>query len=225
MRPAIKTKALISSSDRKVQVMHFGEVNYRESLSAMQSNAESTSNERQDQIWMLQHPPIYTQGTACEQQPFVPSSIELVKTDRGGQITYHGPGQLVVYPLLDLKRFTVDGKHLGVKNLVKALQLSIQEVLQDFGIESELQDDAPGVYVKQKKIASVGLRIKRGVSYHGISLNIDMDLSPFTNIDPCGYAGLQVTSIAQELASDGADIDLSVELVGWKFTHYFLNHI
>jgi len=145
-----------------------------------------------DQIWLLEHPKVYTQGTACDLDTFVPSEIPVVKTDRGGQITYHGPGQIVMYPLLHLKNH-----ELGVKALVRKLEQCAIDVLAAQGLGAERREDAPGVYIDQAKIAALGLRIRRGNSYHGLSLNVDMDLTPFSNIDPCGYQGLQVTQVSQ----------------------------
>ena len=165
-----------------------------------------------DQIWLLQHGPVYTQGTACDQETLSMSNIPVVKSDRGGQITYHGPGQIVMYPLLKLKRYD-----MGVKSLVFKLEQSVIDVLDDYGVRGERREDAPGVYVKQAKIAALGLRIKRGTSYHGLSFNIDMDLKPFTNIDPCGYQGLEVT----QLSTHVADIDL--QQTGNKLVNKFID--
>lgn len=145
----------------------------------------------QDQCWLVQHKPVYTQGTACKQLTLTPSAIPIVKTDRGGQLTYHGPGQIVMYPLLKLKRCG-----LTVKALVQLLEQSVIDTLATFDIEAQRQAGAPGVYVNGDKIAALGLRIKQGCSYHGLSFNVDMDLTPFENIDPCGYQGLKVTSLA-----------------------------
>lgn len=144
-----------------------------------------------DEIWLVEHPPVYTQGQAGKPEHLlVPNDIPLVQTDRGGQITYHGPGQLVAYPLLNLKR-----RKLGVRDLVTLLEQSVIELLAEYGLESAARPDAPGVYVAQRKVASLGLRVRKGCSYHGVSINVDMDLSPFTNINPCGYAGLAMTQL------------------------------
>ncbi|WP_342773294.1 lipoyl(octanoyl) transferase LipB [Arenicella xantha] len=144
-----------------------------------------------DQIWLLEHERVYTQGTACQLQTLLPSDIPTIKTDRGGQITYHGPGQLILYPLLHLKPLG-----LGVKTLVASLEQAVIDTLASLSVLAERRQDAPGVYVDGAKIAALGLRIRRGRSYHGLSLNIDLDLSPFTNIDPCGYQGLRVTQLS-----------------------------
>jgi len=143
-----------------------------------------------DEMWTVEHPPVYTQGLNCALEPSARSEIPVVKTDRGGQITYHGPGQLVVYVLLDLRR-----RRLGVKNVVHGLEQAVIDLLAGFDIEAERIDGAPGVYVRDEKVAALGLRVRRGATYHGLSLNVDMDLTPFTRIDPCGYAGLKVTQL------------------------------
>ena len=144
-----------------------------------------------DQIWLLEHPPVFTLGTAADHAHVLsPGDIPVIQTDRGGEVTFHGPGQLVIYFLLNIKQ-----KKMGPKTLVANLQNLIQKILQHYSIESSFVEGAPGVYVGDKKIASIGLRISKGRSYHGISLNVDMDLTPFSLINPCGYEGLEVTQI------------------------------
>ncbi len=154
------------------------------------------SADSQDEIWFLQHPPVFTQGQAGKAEHLLnPGSIPVVHSSRGGQVTYHGPGQLVVYPLLDLRRLSI-----GVRDLVRALERSLIDTLAHFQIVAFAKPDAPGVYVDRdgqtQKIASLGLRVSRGCSYHGISLNVAMDLEPFSRINPCGYAGLRMTQIS-----------------------------
>jgi len=145
-----------------------------------------------DQIWLLEHPPVFTLGTAADHAHVLsPGDIPVIQTDRGGEVTFHGPGQLVIYFLLNIKQ-----KKMGPKTLVANLQNLIQKILQHYSIESSFVEGAPGVYVGDKKIASIGLRISKGRSYHGISLNVDMDLTPFSFINPCGYEGLEVTQIS-----------------------------
>ena len=145
-----------------------------------------------DQIWLLEHPSVYTLGTAADPNHVLnPGDIPVIQTDRGGEVTFHGPGQLVIYFLLDIKE-----KKLGPKALVANLQNLIQNILKNYSIESSFIEGAPGVYVEDKKIASIGLRISKGRSYHGISLNVNMDLAPFSLINPCGYEGLEVTQIS-----------------------------
>jgi len=167
---------------------------------AMSAFTTQRGSDEQDQIWLLQHPPVYTQGTACQQQPLIGTSIATIKSDRGGQITYHGPGQVIMYPLLNLKRF-----NLGVKGLVAAMEQSVINLLNEHAVRAVRRANAPGVYLEQAKIAALGLRIRRAHSYHGLSLNVDMDLTPFSNIDSCGFAGLQVTQMADHIAVVDAD--------------------
>lgn len=145
----------------------------------------------QDQLWLVEHPAVFTQGQAGKAEHLLfPSEIPVVQTDRGGQVTYHGPGQLVAYPLLDLKRLKI-----GVRELVTHIENTIIATLSHYGIDSAAKPDAPGVYVDGKKIASLGLRVRRGCSFHGLALNVDMNLSPFLQINPCGYQGLAMTQI------------------------------
>ena len=145
-----------------------------------------------DEIWLLEHDAVFTLGTAADPSHVLnPGNIPIVQTDRGGEVTFHGPGQLVIYFLLDIKT-----KKIGPKVLVANLQNLIQNILQHYSIESSFVEGAPGVYVGEKKIASIGLRISKGRTYHGISLNVDMDLEPFSRINPCGYEGLEVSQIS-----------------------------
>lgn len=191
---AYKEFQLVTSRGREIDVFVFKLVDYSDSYEAMSRFAQERKGGQNDQIWLLEHPPVYTQGTACELGAFLPSDIAIVKTDRGGQITYHGPGQIVMYPLLDLK-----GHGIGVKSLVAKLEQSMIDVLAKLGVESARREDAPGVYVNGAKIGALGLRIRKGTSYHGLSLNVDMNLSPFRNIDPCGFRGLEVTQVSDHV--------------------------
>ena len=146
-----------------------------------------------NEIWFIEHPPVFTLGTAADQKHILnPKDIPVVQSDRGGEVTYHGPGQLVIYFMIDVKR-----SKLGPKTLVKSLQEFTKSLLKECSIESRFIDGAPGVYVNEKKIASIGLRISKGKTYHGISINVDMDLAPFSYINPCGYEGLEVTQIKE----------------------------
>jgi len=146
-----------------------------------------------NEIWFIEHPPVFTLGTAGDQKHILnPKDIPVVQSDRGGEVTYHGPGQLVIYFMIDVKR-----SKLGPKTLVKSLQEFTKSLLKECSIESQFIDGAPGVYVNNKKIASIGLRISKGKTYHGISINVDMDLTPFSYINPCGYEGLEVTQIKE----------------------------
>ena len=146
-----------------------------------------------NEIWFIEHPPVFTLGTAADQKHILnPKDIPVVQSDRGGEVTYHGPGQLVIYFMIDVKK-----SKLGPKTLVKSLQEFTKSLLKECSIESQFMDGAPGVYVNEKKIASIGLRISKGKTYHGISINVDMDLTPFSYINPCGYEGLEVTQIKE----------------------------
>ena len=146
-----------------------------------------------NEIWFIEHPPVFTLGTAADQKHILnPKDIPVVQSDRGGEVTYHGPGQLVIYFMVDVKK-----SKLGPKTLVKSLQEFTKSLLKECSIESRFIDGAPGVYVNNKKIASIGLRISKGKTYHGISINVDMDLTPFSYINPCGYEGLEVTQIKE----------------------------
>ena len=166
-----------------------GLCDYQETLDAMRSHLRS--EQFHDEIWFVEHPPVFTLGTAADKSHILNAkNIPIIQTDRGGEVTYHGPGQLVIYFMLDIKRL-----ELGPKSLVQSIQNFTKNLLNEFSIESNFIDGAPGVYVEDKKIASIGLRISKGKSYHGISINVDMDLEPFSNINPCGYEGLEVAQI------------------------------
>lgn len=166
---------------------------YQDTWQAMRDFTESRDESTPDELWLLEHAPVYTLGLNGNPAHLLRATgIPVVKTDRGGQVTYHGPGQLVAYLLADLKR-----NQLGVRSLVSLLENAVIGLLRQYGIASAARPDAPGVYVDGRKIASVGLRVRRGCSYHGLSLNVDMDLAPFSAINPCGYAGLEVTSLVE----------------------------
>ena len=166
-----------------------GVVNYHETLDLMKSHIQQA--DFNNEIWLLEHPPIFTLGTAADKNHILDAKdIPVVQSDRGGEVTYHGPGQLVVYFLLDVKKL-----NFGPKKLVSTIQEFVKDLLASLSIDCNFVEGAPGVYVDKKKIASIGLRISKGKSYHGISINFDMDLSPFKRINPCGYEGLEVTQI------------------------------
>jgi lipoyl(octanoyl) transferase len=173
-------------------IRSLGLQDYLPAWRAMQRFNERRDESTPDEIWFLEHPPVYTLGLNGNVQHILGQcGIPVVHTDRGGQVTYHGPGQLVVYVLIDLKR-----KQIGVRALVSALENAVVALLDQYGIPAMALREAPGVYVRGEKIASVGLRIRHGSSYHGLSLNVAMDLAPFANIHPCGYQGLKVTQLA-----------------------------
>jgi lipoyl(octanoyl) transferase len=169
-----------------------GCVDYEPTWRAMQRRTDEATAATPDEIWFLEHPPVFTMGmNAKAVHLLAPGEIPVVDIDRGGQVTYHGPGQLVVYPLLDLARLG-----LGVRALVEGIERAVIATLAVWGIEAYGKRDAPGVYVDGRKIASIGLRIRRGRSYHGLALNVAMDLEPFARINPCGYAGLEMTQVS-----------------------------
>ncbi|MDA7562738.1 lipoyl(octanoyl) transferase LipB [Gammaproteobacteria bacterium] len=170
--------------------IQLGHQAYADTYEKMRSLVKADSFD--DEIWLLEHDAVFTLGTAADPSHVLnPGNIPIIQTDRGGEVTFHGPGQLVIYFLLDIKT-----KKVGPKALVANLQNLIQNILQHYSIESSFVEGAPGVYVGEKKIASIGLRISKGRTYHGISLNVDMDLEPFSRINPCGYEGLEVTQIS-----------------------------
>lgn len=178
-----------------------GVVNYHETLDLMKSHIQQA--DFNNEIWLLEHPPIFTLGTAADQNHILDAKdIPVVQSDRGGEVTYHGPGQLVIYFLLDVKKL-----NFGPKKLVSTIQEFVRNLLADLSIDCNFVEGAPGVYVNQKKIVSIGLRISKGKSYHGISINFDMDLSPFKQINPCGYEGLEVTQI-KDLNKDVSKLQL-----------------
>ena len=171
------------------EFLDLGEQAYEDTYEQMRSFVRAQSFK--DQIWLLEHPSVFTLGTAADPSNVLnPGDIPVIQTDRGGEVTFHGPGQLVIYFLLDIK-----SKKIGPKIMVANLQLIIQKVLRHYSIESSFIEGAPGVYVENKKIASIGLRFSGGRSYHGISINVDMNLTPFSLINPCGYEGLEVVQI------------------------------
>lgn len=179
-------------------IRHLGRTEFEPTWRAMQDFTTNRTSETPDEIWLTEHSPVYTLGLN-RKDVRMPSrdDIHIVNTDRGGKITYHGPGQSIIYVLIDLKR-----KGINVRQLVSAMENSVVALLQEANIDAASKTDAPGVYVQEKKIASLGLRLKKECCYHGLSLNVDMDLSPFNAIDPCGYQGLEVT----QLKSLGVDL-------------------
>lgn len=189
-------------------VRRLGMVEYEPTWRRMQALAESRGPEQADEIWFLQHPPVFTLGlNGSREHLLAPGDIPVVPVDRGGQVTYHGPGQLVVYPLLDLAR-----SGLGVRALVCVLERAVIRCLAGYGIEAVGDRKAPGVYVGGRKVASIGLRVRRNCTYHGLALNVAMDLAPFGRINPCGYRGLEVTQLAdlgvgQPLEAVAADLE------------------
>ena len=183
-------------------VRDLGLVDYEPTWRAMQRLTDERGPETPDEIWLLEHPPVFTLGmNASREHVLAPGDIPVVQIDRGGQVTYHGPGQLVVYPLVDLRR-----AGLGVRDIVTALERSVIDYAAELGIEAECRRNAPGVYVSGRKLASVGIRVRRGASYHGIALNVGLDLKPFHRINPCGYAGLEMTRLADLSGVDSVSV-------------------
>ncbi len=190
------------SASRRLRVRQLSRQRYLPVLHAMQQFTDDRTATTDDEIWLVEHDPVFTQGQAGKEEHLLaPGDIPVVKVDRGGQVTYHGPGQLVVYLLLDLRRLG-----LGVRDLVTVMEEALVELLAGYGIDSYPKADAPGVYVKQglefeAKIASLGLRVRRGCSFHGLALNVDMDLAPFLRINPCGYTGLAMTQMIASVSA------------------------
>ena len=193
-----------------------GEADYATTCAAMQEFTRTRSTDDADELWLCQHPPVFTLGLAGKSEHLLREiGIPLVRTDRGGQITYHGPGQIVAYPLLDLRR-----RELKVRDLVDRIEQAVIDALAEapLSIRAERKNGAPGVYVNGAKIAALGLRIKHGCSYHGVALNVDMDLTPFAAIDPCGYPGLAVTQL-RELGYRGALAPIAERLAAHLIRH------
>ena len=175
-----------------MKIVEWGLTEYSRTFEAMKAFNDARNEDTEDELWIVEHLPVFTQGLAGKPEHLlIRDDIPVVQIDRGGQITYHGPGQLVVYTMIDFKR-----RKTGVRSIVSALENSIIATLAEYGISAAADPKRPGVYVDGRKIASLGLRIKNGSVYHGLALNVDMDLAPFTHINPCGYAGLEMTQIA-----------------------------
>jgi lipoyl(octanoyl) transferase len=200
----------------EVGVRRLGRMAYEPAWRAMQEYTVQRGSDGADELWLTEHPPVYTLGVAgrTEHLPRVANGIPVIKTDRGGQITYHGPGQIVVYLLLDLRR-----NGLSVRSLVRTMEQAVIDLLAAYGIAGEGRAEAPGVYVGGAKIAALGLRIRNGCCYHGLAFNADMDLSPFHAIDPCGYSGLAVTQARDLGVTDG------VERLGEKLVRHLLDRL
>ena len=186
----------------KFNIKHSGLVDYLSTWQAMKNFTLARTKNTFDEIWLLQHPSVYTLGIAGKSEHLLQNNgIAVVRTDRGGQITYHGPGQIVAYLLLDIRRLK-----LGVRELVRKMEGAVIDLLQEYYIDTESRMDAPGVYVGDAKIAALGLKIKNGCCYHGIALNVDMDLTPFSAINPCGYPGLRITQTKDLGIDDGLEV-------------------
>jgi len=198
-----------------VKTRFLGREDYVPLWHAMQAFTDERDESTPDEIWFCEHPPVFTMGlNAAEEHLLAPGDIPVVQIDRGGQVTFHGPGQLMVYPLIDIRRADI-----GVRELVTALEQSVVDLVAEFDIGATAKPEAPGVYAEDDKLASVGLRIRRGSSFHGMALNVDTDLEPFSRINPCGYQGLEMT----DLRTLGIELDL--EQTADRLLPHFLRHL
>jgi lipoyl(octanoyl) transferase len=187
------TAGFSEQQTKRIHVRQLGLCEYEPVWRAMQEFTDRRDESSVDQLWLVQHPPVFTQGQAGKaEHVLAPGDIPVIQVDRGGQVTYHGPGQIVAYPLVDIRR-----KGIGVREFVKHIEEAIICVLDQYGVVGERLEGAPGIYVKGEKIASLGLRVRHGRSFHGLAFNIDMDLEPFQRINPCGYQGLRVTQLKE----------------------------
>lgn len=197
-----------------MNIHHLGIQEYESVWSKMKEFTMNRTKETVDELWLLEHHPVYTQGQAGKAEHILNvNSIPIIQSDRGGQVTYHGPGQLVVYVLIDLIK-----RNIGIRTLVAKLEQVLLSVLKHYHISGQIRCGAPGVYVNEQKIASIGLRVKNGCTYHGIALNVNMDLKPFYDINPCGFAKMEMTQISAFVPS------VSIEEVSNYFIDDFINH-
>lgn len=204
----------------QIIVRKLGSCPYEKSFQAMREFTLQRDANSLDEFWVLEHPPVFTQGQAGKKEHILdPGMIPIVQTDRGGQVTYHGPGQLVLYVLVDIKR-----KNLGIRAFVSSLEQAVIDFLAEYEISAEALRHAPGVYVDGAKICSLGLRIRKGASYHGLSFNLDMDLEPFSRINPCGVANLKLTQLRDLIKLPTFDV-LSDQLIKHLCQHLQYNHI
>lgn len=187
----------------RLGIRYLGLADYEPVWRAMQDFTDSRGVDTDDELWLVEHPPVFTQGQAGKaEHVLAPGDIPVIQVDRGGQVTYHGPGQIVAYPLVDLKRIGV-----GVRDFVNRIEETIIRVLAVYGVTGQRQEGAPGIYVEGDKIASLGLRVRRGCTFHGLAFNIDMDLEPFQRINPCGYQGLRVVRLADFAELEFAEVE------------------
>ena len=199
-----------------IKIKEKGLQDYTSTWQEMVSFTENRNGQTEDELWTLEHRSVFTQGLSGKPEHLLKETkIEVIKSDRGGQITYHGPGQLIVYCMIDIKRLGI-----GVKQMVSIIEMSIMDVLGDYSIKSHKVPGAPGVYVDGSKIAALGLKVKRGKTYHGLSLNIDMNLAPYDLINPCGYKDLNVTQM-----SNLTDNKLELDTIKEKLTKYLTKYV
>ena len=207
--------------DTELQVREFDVCDYEPVWQQMSDYTQNRKPESPDQVWYLQHYPVYTLGLNGKHEHVLNrNDIPLVQVDRGGQVTYHGPGQLVVYFMIDMKR-----KQLGIKQMVRLMEQAVIDYLNELGITAERKDGAPGIYISGAKIAALGLRVKKGCTYHGLSLNVDMDLTPFSGINPCGYQDMPVTQIKDLLKTNGPANAPDIEAVKRRLHHFICQHL
>jgi lipoyl(octanoyl) transferase len=200
-------------------VRHLGEVDYHDTWQKMQDFTQSRQPDTPDELWFLSHPAVYTLGKNGKPEHVLNAqNIPVINSDRGGQVTYHGPGQIIVYTLLDLNR-----SKLGVRELVTQIENSIIELLAQFKVTACARSDAPGVYINNAKIAALGLRVRKGCSFHGLALNVDMDLAPFKQINPCGFEDMQVTQLKDQITDKA--VDLSIENVSQQLQNILLKNL
>ena len=212
----------LSKSDpvhtKALRIRQLGRVEYTPVWEEMQAFTENRAAETPDELWFLEHPPVFTLGrNARPEHLHDTGDIPVIHADRGGQVTYHGPGQLIAYTLLDIRR-----RQLGVQSLVNTLEQTVINLLSDYSVHAKRRTKAPGVYVDDRKIAALGLRVRKGCSFHGLSLNVDMDLTPFSMINPCGMEGLEVTRMSD--LGITASIDECAEHFGKHFEELLMNH-
>ena len=191
----------------QIKLKYLGLSQYERVWRKMQEFTNARDSETQDELWMVEHPPVFTQGQAGKIEHVLnPGNIPIIETDRGGQVTYHGPGQIVIYPLIDLKRHKI-----GIKALVSGIEEALIQTMKAYHITAKRKENAPGVYVDGKKIASLGLRVRKGCTFHGLAFNIRMDLEPFSRINPCGFIGLEVTQLS--LLNDLVEFNIVQEIL------------
>ncbi len=202
---------------KHIHISSLGNQKYQSVWRNMQAFTDKRTDGTDDEIWLVEHPPVFTQGQAGKPEHLLdPGKIPVIKSDRGGQVTYHGPGQVIVYPLLNIRRLG-----MGVRDLVSTIENSVIQLLKEYSIESYAKPDAPGVYVEGKKISSLGLRIRKGCSFHGVAINVDMDLTPYNAINPCGFVGLEMTDIRR--CSKGEAITCAE--VGYRFAEILSSNL
>lgn len=198
--------------NNSINIRQLADADYVEVWHAMKDFTDNRDDETKDELWLVEHPPVFTQGQAGKEEHLImPGDIPVVQVDRGGQVTYHGPGQQVIYFMINLRR-----RKMGVRELVTLIETGIVNALADYGIKAYAKPDAPGVYIDERKVASLGLRVRKGCSFHGLALNVCMDLSPFLRINPCGYAGLEMVQ-----TSDVSNLN-TVEAAGQSLANHMV---